>query len=162
MDNQGPGMEGKLIAPFLNATTNVIKTMASTDSVPGKPVVKTDSKTWGHITGMIGLAGDTYQGNLLISFDRDAILGIISRMLCEEFKEINKDVIDAVGEITNMICGGAKREFGEAGIAFDMSLPMIVQGKDVTLTQISSGPVVTIPFSTDCGNFVIDAHLVKK
>ena len=155
-------MSADYINPFLNATANVISTMASTPATAGKPGLKKDTASFGVVTGVIGMASDNLTGNMVISFEEPSILGIVSKMLGEEFKAINKDVVDAVGEITNMICGGAKKELSEKGFKFDMAIPVIVEGRNVTITQLSKGPVISIPFKTDCGEFVVETNLVKR
>lgn len=155
-------MDAKIINPFLNATLNVLKTMASTEATPGKPVAKGSARTFGCVTGVIGMAGDQLTGNLLISFDEPSILAIVSRMLMEQFSTVNQDVVDAVGEITNMVCGGAKKELSEHGFKFELATPIIVTGQNVELQQMSKAPILSIPFKTPEGNFVVDTNLGPK
>ena len=154
-------MNVELINPFVKSAVNVLKTMAQTDPQPGKPYLKEGNLTWGVVTGVIGMAGDEVTGNMVVSFDEKSILGIVSKMLMEEFKALSPDVIDAVGEITNMISGGAKKELNEVGFNFNMATPIMVTGKDVELSQLSKAPIVVLPFTTDAGKFVIEANLAK-
>lgn len=152
-------MKADYINPFINSTINVLKTMAFTDPQPGKPGVKTNKLTWGSVTGIIGMAGEGVAGNMVLSFDQPSILGIVTKMLGEEFKEVNKDVVDAVGELTNMISGGAKNELYEYGFRFHMATPIMIVGKDMELTQLTKAPTITIPFKTPEGEFVVEANL---
>lgn len=155
-------MDATLINPFIQSTISVLKTMTQTNPTPGTPFIKKDSKTWGVVTGVIGMAGDRMSGNLLISFNQPCILDIVSKMLMEEFKEITPDVTDAVGEITNMITGGTKNLLSELGFSFDMATPMIITGKDIELKQQTKTPVVVVPFTTSAGEFVIEANLSPR
>lgn len=155
-------MKAELINPFINSASNVLKTMAQLNPVPGKPYVKTDKLTWGVVTGLIGLAGDRATGNMVISFDEGCILKVVSNMLMEDFNEMTEDVLDAVGEITNMISGGAKKELSEHGYSFDMAIPVIVRGQNVEITQITKSPIVVIPFDTEAGKFVVEANLADR
>ena len=150
------------INPFLNATKYVIETMASTQVRAGKPAVKQGNLSWGIVTGIIGLASDKLKGNMVLSFEEKAILGIVSKMLGEEFTQINSEIADAVGELTNMISGNAKKELAEQGYAFDMAIPVMITGKGLEITQFSKGPVITIPFETDAGKFVVEANLIER
>lgn len=154
-------MNVELINPFVKSAVNVLKTMAQAEPVPGKPYLKEGNLTWGVVTGLIGMAGDDVTGNMVVSFDEQAILGIVSKMLMEEFKSLTPDVVDAVGEITNMISGGAKKELSELGFSFNMATPIMITGKSVELSQLSKAPIVVLPFSTDAGQFVIEANLAK-
>ena len=155
-------MKVEYINPFLNATKNVIETMANTPVTAEKPALKKGNMSWGVVTGIIGMASDKLKGHMVISFDAPCILGIVSGMLAEEFTEVNQDVVDAVGEITNMICGGAKKELSEMGYLFDLAIPLMIQGKDIEITQFTKGPVVTIPFTTARGKFVVEANLIER
>ncbi len=141
---------------------NVITTMAFTEVTPGKPGIKTTKTTYGSVTGIIGLVSATYTGNMILSFEEKAILSIVSKMLCEEFAEVNKDVVDAVGELTNMISGGAKAELSQEGYTFDMATPAMIVGKNVDISQLTSVPIIVIPFTTDTGSFVVEASIQKK
>ena len=152
-------MDASLINPFITSTVNVIQTMAAFPVTTGKPFLKKDNLSAGIITGIIGLAGDKYAGNMVLSFDKPSVLSIVSKMLMEEFKDISHDVIDAVGEMTNMICGGAKAELGNAGLKFDMATPVMIVGEKMQLTQIGAAPVIVVPFQISTGHFVIEANL---
>ncbi len=152
-------MDAELINPFVTSTINVIQTMAQFQVTPGKPYVKTDNLSSGVVSGIIGLAGDKYAGNMVVSFDEGSVLSIVSKMLMEEFKEVSNDVVDAVGEMTNMICGGAKGLLAEKGMKFDMATPVMVKGEKMRLTQLGGAPVLVVPFEIETGKFVVEASL---
>ena len=154
-------MEASLVNPFIESAVNVLKTMAQTTPVSGAHTIKKHNRTWGEVTGLIGMAGENVNGNMMVSFDAPCILSIVSKMLMEEFTEINNDVIDAVGEITNMISGGTKSALKEKGFAISMATPIIINGKNVELSQNSKSPIICIPFTTEVGQFVIEANLAK-
>jgi chemotaxis protein CheX len=155
-------MDVTLVNPFIESTVNVLKTMAQTEPVPGKPFIKSEAKTWGVITGIIGMAGDTVAGNLVLSFDEPCILSIVSKMLMEEMSELTPDVVDAVGEITNMISGGTKSALSEKGFKFEMASPIMITGQNVELKQLAKTPILVIPFQTPNGKFVVEANLAPK
>ena len=79
-------MKVDYIKPFLEAAKTVIETMAFTPVTAGKPALKQDNLTWGVVSGVIGLASAKLKGNMVLSFDEGSILGIVSKMLGEEFK----------------------------------------------------------------------------
>lgn len=155
-------MDAKLINPFVNATVNVLKTMAATNPVPGKPSLKQGNKTWGVVTGLIGMASDGVSGNMVISFEDKCIFAILKNMLMEEFTTVDQAVVDAVGEITNMISGGAKKDLSEMGFTINMATPVVLTGKDIELTQLCKAPTLVMPFTTEAGLFVVEANLAKK
>ncbi|MCI5065159.1 chemotaxis protein CheX [bacterium] len=152
-------MKAEYINPFISSTVNVLQTMASTEVRGGKPSRKEGDLTRGELNGLIGMAGTQVSGNMTLSFEQQTILSIVSKMLMEEFTELNEDVEDAVGELTNMITGGVKKLLNENGHSFEMATPMIIKGKGVSIKQFSESPVLSIEFECDSGKFWIEANL---
>jgi len=148
-------MDARFINPFLTGTISVLKTMAFIEARPGKPYLKKDNLARGDVSGIIGLTGSA-TGSMAISFSKGAILKIVSNMLGEEFKELDDDIIDAVGEITNMISGVSRKELETIGLTVLAAIPTVVTGKDHSIKHVLGGPSLVIPFETDDGSFVVD------
>ncbi|MBF0117911.1 MAG: chemotaxis protein CheX [Desulfobacterales bacterium] len=153
-------MDAKLINPFINATLNVLGTMANVKAKPGKPYLKKDNVAQGDVTGIIGITGEA-NGTISVTFDEGSILNIVSKMFGEEMTQIDDSIVDAVGELTNMISGQARRELEQAGRIFEAAIPSVITGKKHSISHITSGPKIAIPFSTDAGNFTIEVCLDK-
>ena len=144
------------VNPFLISTINVIKTMARTDAKPGKPFVKNDKSSKGDVTGIVGLTGLEAKGSMAVTFTESAILHIYSQMLDEKADKISDDIVDCVGEITNMICGGAKAILSEKGYKFDMAIPSMIAGENHTIFHKTNGKIICIPFDTIAGSFFLE------
>ncbi|VAX19530.1 Chemotaxis protein CheX [hydrothermal vent metagenome] len=153
-------MKPEFINPFLNATINVISTMAMIQPKAGKPYLKKDKKASGDISGVIGLTG-AMKGAIVISFSAGAVCKIVGSMLGEEYNELNDDISDAVGELTNMISGDARRKLAELGHNFEAGIPTIIRGKEHVIESITKGPVIAIPFKVDDDEFVVEASFDK-
>lgn len=149
-------MKAEFINPFLESIVNVLETMAAVKVTPGKPQRKEGDTASGDVTGIIGMASSDVKGSLAITFSCAAIFDIAERMLGEDVKEINATVTDLVGEITNMVTGGAKRMLAEQGYDFDMAIPAVVSGKDHHISHKFSGPKIMIPFATPAGRFFVE------
>ena len=80
-------------------------------------------------------------------------------MFGEQINEINDEIKDAVGELTNMISGQARRELEEIGKVFQGTIPTVIIGKDHEIQSLTKGPKIAIPFKTDFGNFTIEVAL---
>ena len=154
-------MDVKLVNPFINATVKVLETMAGTKATPGKPFVKKDRIARGDVTGIIGVTGEG-TGTMSVTFDEGSILGLVSKMFGEPLKKLNSEVSDAVGELTNMISGQARRKLEEDGRHFEAAIPSVITGKDHEINHITSGPIVAVPFTTDGGRFTIEICLDKN
>ena len=148
-------MKAEFINPFLEATLSVLKTMAFLEPIPGKPYIKKGGAASGDISGIVGITGES-EGSLCLSFSKACILFIISKMLGEEQKEINEDVKDAVGELTNMISGDSRRRLQEIGHSFQGAIPSVISGPEHEVKHITRGPILSIPFTTQAGDFIVE------
>jgi len=148
-------MDVRFINPFLDGTREVLKTMAFTDAETGKAYLKKDDIAHGEVSGIIGITGDIV-GSLAVNFESSCICGIVNSMLGEEYSEPTRDVLDAVGELTNMISGVARTRMEKDGLSVFAAIPSVIIGKDHTITHILKAPSIVIPFSTTHGQFVID------
>jgi len=152
----------ELIEPFVSSTISTLKTMAQTEPICGEPYLKKGTETWGVVSGLIGMAGDDVSGNMILSFDQASILGIVSKMFMETIAELNNEVGDAVGELTNVICGGTKARLSELGYSVQMATPIVMIGKNVSISQQGDSPAWVIPFETANGKFVLESCLAKR
>ena len=149
-------MNVEFINPFLTSLVNVLSMMAQTQLKPEKPRLKKDEIALGDVSGMIGMIGPQTKGSLSISFEESLALDIMERMLGERPATIDEEVTDMVGEITNMVTGGAKNMLGEKGYDFDMATPIVVSGKGHTINHKGDGPKILIPFTSDSGKAHIE------
>ncbi len=149
-------MNVEYVNPFLSSLVNVLSTMANTTIVPGQPRIKKDEIARGDVSGLIGMIGPQTKGSFSVSFEESLALEIMFRMLGERPKAINEEVTDMVGEITNMVTGGAKRILGEKGYEFSMATPIVVSGKGHTITHKCDGPKILMPFDSDFGKVHIE------
>ncbi len=148
-------MDAKMINPFINATLNVLETMAFIKSKAEKPYLKKDHVAQGDVSGVVGFTGDA-NGTLAVTFDELCILKIVSNMFGEEMTEVNDEIADAVGELTNMISGQARKELEEMGKKYQGAIPSVVTGKNHKIESMTKGPKIAIPFKTDAGSFTIE------
>jgi chemotaxis protein CheX len=149
-------MNVEFINPFLVSLINVISTMATMDLKPGKPQLKNHDIAKGDVSGLIGMVGPKTRGSLSITFEKTLILEIMHKMLAENPGVINDEVTDLVGEITNMVTGGAKNLLSEKGYEFDMATPAVVSGKNHTISHKARGKKILMPFTHEYGNAFIE------
>ena len=153
-------MDIALINPFLAAAKHVLKTMAGVDVRPGKPFLKKDDLAKGDVSAIIGITG-VASGSMALVFTEKCILGIVSSLLGESFTTIDDDVRDAVGELTNMICGDGRRRLASDGFSLQAGVPTIVSGKDHSIRHFADGPRLAVPFETEHGGFMVEVAFGK-
>ena len=144
-------MNVEFVNPFISGLLNVMETMAQTELKPGKPKRKQSDVAQGDVSGLIGMVGPQVKGSMSITFDENLALTIMERMVGERPEKLDAEVGDMVGEVTNMICGNAKRDLAEKGFEFGMATPIVVSGKQHTISHQVDGSKLIMPFMCDAG-----------
>ena len=145
--------------PFIEACKNIFSTMVMCNLEAQKPILKTDNKSRGDITAVIGLSGEfekagkktNYKAMLVLSFPYETYFKVASAMLSETYTTYHPDIHDLGGEIVNMIMGNAKRDLKNLGYTSNMAIPSLIEGKDHSLTYPSGTMVILIPFASPHG-----------
>lgn len=149
-------MQVEHINPFIAALKNTFQTMLSCEARRGNLVVKQDSRAAHEISGVIGLSGRAV-GTVVVSFSTQVALKAASTMLMTEATRIDDDVLDAVGELTNMVAGAAKAELEEYDLA--VSLPNVITGAAHEVHFPSEVTPIGIAFDTDWGPISLEVGL---
>ena len=148
-------MSVEFINPFIAATLQALEVMAAVRPRRGKPFVKNGRTAEGDISGVIGLGGEA-SGSVAITFTADLAKRIYSGMVGQEATELDEDVRDAVGEIANMIAGGAKATLSQEGYNFRIAIPSIVVGEKHTIEHKGKGPCLVVPFDLEGETFWLE------
>jgi chemotaxis protein CheX len=151
-------MKVEYINPFLAAAISVFNTMLKTPLTRGEPFLKNGTQPNHEVSGMIGLSGKA-KGMVVLSMSREAALGTAGEMLGMQLKEINADVADAVGELTNMIAGAAKAQLEQLDMS--VSLPTVITGKAHCIDFPKNTMPICIPFDCKWGPVAVEVGLVE-
>ena len=151
-------MRAEHINPFLKSTMDTFKTMLKRTIVPGKVFLRKEPHN-ADISGVIGLSGDI-RGAVVMAYPRETALKVVSAFLGEEVTELDATVSDAIGELTNIITGYAKKDLND--LQMSISLPSVIRGQNHLVDMPKDAPVVCIPFSGECGEFIIEVSMVEK
>lgn len=141
----------------------VFSTMIFTSPEMAPPIKRGDNNdipSKKDVSGIVGLGG-TLTGTIIMHFEKESALKVTSNMLGVDYREIDDDVKDAVGEISNMIAGGVKVELSKEGIDLDQALPIVVSGSDFSTSFIKGENSVMVPFSFEGNSFFIEYSFKK-
>lgn len=94
------------------------------------------------VTALIGLNGSC-RGTVVISLDGATALNIVEAILGVRPERLDADVLDAVGELTNMIAGGGKTRLKQLDVT--LGLPMVIRGA----SQSVLFPAIAVPQKAD-------------
>ncbi|MGW8257303.1 MAG: chemotaxis protein CheX [Thermoguttaceae bacterium] len=151
-------MKVEYINPFLTSTISVFSTMLGTTLVREEPYLKDNSQPNFDVSGIIGLSGKA-KGMVVLTLDRQTALQAAHAMTGEEHKDINADVADAVGELTNMIAGSAKAKLEH--LSLSVSLPSVITGKAHCVEFPKNTKPICIPFDCEWGAVAVEVGIVE-
>ena len=113
----------------------------------------------GEFTAMVGLAGQLCGLVTLRCTAKSAAL-MASRMLGVEIERADKQMFDAIGEITNMIAGNFKNKLTGMADKCMLSVPTVICGSDYNCRSMAdTGPLqVTVLFEGDPVTIAVEVH----
>ncbi|MDR1863016.1 MAG: chemotaxis protein CheX [Treponema sp.] len=143
------------IQPFIDVCKNVFKEFIGAELTVGRPYFSSRETVdeW-DISAVIGLTGEA-RGAVVISMKKDLALKLTDILAGGGHQDADEEVVDAIGEIINIIAGNAKQGL-EAAFKLVISLPTIVQGKEHLIKWPNAQTrIICIPF-TIFGNHVFN------
>jgi chemotaxis protein CheX len=146
-------MDTAYIAAFVSSVQNVTSTMLDLSVEVGKPRMHDSASPGNDVSAIIGLSGDCV-GSVAICFSTQTAAAMVGRFVGMEIDPESPDFTDGVGELANMIIGGAKSKFsGDQNIS--ISCPSVILGSGHRVFQQKDMPVIEIPVQSDCGPIMI-------
>lgn len=151
-------MDVQVINPFIVSTMNALETMAGIKANRGAPFVKGEFQTFADVSGIIGLAGEV-KGAVVLSFPSSLAKKIFEAMTGEQVPDGDPAIADVVGELANMVAGGAKGALAEQGMGYRISVPTVVTGKEHFVSYKTDGPCLVVPFQIGTETFWVQISL---
>jgi len=152
-------MDPKFISAFVKSISNVFSTMLQLPVEVGEPRIKDGDEERFDVSGIIGMSGEVV-GSVVLCFPGDAAERIVAIFTGEQMAVDSEDFPDAIGELVNMVAGGAKGMFEDREVS--ISCPSVIVGKDHNVSRLKDVPCVLIPCSTDCGEVVIEIAIQDR
>lgn len=146
-------MRAEYINPFLSSTSSVFSQMLGIEVSRLPPFVRNGHSPQYDVTGIIGLTGKT-TGTVALSLTKEMSLSITGKLLGDMPTEVDATVVDAVGEVTNMIAGAAKSQLEQ--LELSLGLPTVITGKSTCIAFPSNAVPISIPFDSPLGTFVVE------
>ena len=121
------------------------------------------------VTGLIGLSGKC-TGFVSVTMPERVATLAVSGLLMEEHKAINAQVIDGVGEITNVIAGGFKTKlFNTAWTVHGITIPSVIIGSHYNISYSKGIEYCGVTFEVDDPDtftihgrvFMVNASLIQ-
>jgi chemotaxis protein CheX len=154
-------MNVAFVNPFLSATIELFEGTFALTPVPGEPFI--DERMRKHrwdISAVMVLTGSAI-GVVAIRLTKLLADKLLVKSGVEwKGEEERSSLCDAmVGEMVNIISGRAAGQL--SGYDIEISVPIVIQGEHHTISWPERAPIVGVPFSTDCGPFMVDVCLIE-
>lgn len=151
-------MNAQQIRCFLESTENLFSTMLSSQVEFGRPELEPRDAKHHDVSGIIGLSGDIV-GSVLVGFPTDTALAAVEAFIGMRVELDDENFPDAIGELANMIAGGAKAKMD--GDDISISCPSVVIGADYTVQRPRQTNCVRIPCRSPFGDFDLNVWINK-
>lgn len=88
--------------------------------------------------GVIGISG-VCQGSVSVHVEKNLGIAIAKTLLGLEEEPEEAEVYDCIGELTNIVVGGAKTIAASSGLEFDISCPTVIRGNPWAVVEPMRG-----------------------
>lgn len=146
----GLAIRAEHINPFIVSNMETFTKMVGCEAKPGKPMLKKDSRLDYDLSGIIGLSGKIL-GSVSMSFPEATAIAVCNKFMEADFKDLHDDILDAVGELVNIVAGNAKKGLTEFDI--EISLPSVIMGHNHRIIEPKGALSFVVPFTTPYGGF---------
>ena len=116
----------------------------------------------GMITGMIGVHG-TASGFVTVNVAEEVAMSAVGGLLQDRFEKLTPQVIDGVGEMTNLISGGIKRGLSGSPWAFShVTVPSVIVGQQYRIAYAGGLHFLSATFEQKNDEaLMLDDRLIK-
>ena len=116
----------------------------------------------GTVTGMIGIHGNV-SGFITVNMAEKVALSAVGGLLQDQFHELDAQVIDGVGEMTNIISGGIKNGLAGSPWQFGyVTVPSVIVGRNYQIAYAKGLQFLAVTFEhSNDQTFLLEDRLIK-
>ncbi len=108
------------------------------------------------VLALVGLAGH-WAGSGTFSCSANSARHIAGQLLMQTYESIDDEVLDAIGEVTNMVLGNVKTSLEEELGPMGLSIPTVIYGRNFTTRSVAKSEWIVVPF--ECNGEIVEVHL---
>ena len=151
----------QLIDQLAKATEEVFETMVFKKLTKGSPIEGDALRPRSNVVGLVGFGG-SLSGLVAFYTTIDAAQEIAGSMLGMPAADVNGEMPDAIGEVTNMIAGGFRLKLAEKGETLAISIPSVTVGSDFYTKYASDVQRILCPFRMDENEICVEPILTRN
>lgn len=103
-------------------------------------------KETGSVTGLIGVHGGV-SGFITVNMAEEVARAAVGGLLQDRCEKLNREVIDGVGELTNIISGGIKKGlYGSPWLFSHITVPSVIIGQNYQIAYVKGLQFLSVAF----------------
>jgi chemotaxis protein CheX len=146
------------VNPFIEATCYVLRSMLNMEVERGAIYRKKGFQPSHEVSGLINFTGAA-SGTIVLGMCPEVAFEATGILTGDRPRQIDAQVVDAVGELTNIISGNAKAKLEQ--LQLSISLPCVIKGRQHAIPFPHGGVPIGIPFVSSAGPLCIEVCLVE-
>ncbi len=150
-----------LVEAIKESVREVLMTYTGAEPEFKKQFLRENEVSFGEVSAIAGVTGEKVKGVFIVSFAKETLFKIVGSLFGTQPTDLTDEVIDAAGEMANMICGVFRRKFAEQGIHLKASTPSMVTGKDHRIHALCKSPNLVLLFELEGHPLVVEFCLDK-
>jgi len=127
-------------------TGEVLSTMLNLETQPAEAYTEHQPGKSDGVVSFVGLAGNEWAGTGSLNCGSEVSCVLASRFLMTELSSVDDEVMDAFGELTNMIVGSFKNLLEQRLGPMALSIPTVVYGKNFSTRSPGHEDWIVVPF----------------
>jgi chemotaxis protein CheX len=131
IDNSHPFMQPKVIVSLKTEISKALDTMTGFKSDFGKPELSMNYVPQTQISVILKLNSLQHQGEVRFHFHEKAAQAIIEKMTGSNIDCQSTEILDGMGEVSNIFYGAAKTKLNSMGYKLNVSVPSPYFTKDI-------------------------------
>jgi chemotaxis protein CheX len=150
-------MRAEIINPFLQAASEVLESELGSPPQRGAIGLQRSAYTSNEVTAVVAVTGEV-AGMVLFAMTESTARAMVSKMMGQDFPELDALAQSGIAEIGNVITGRASSLLSEAGFTSDLAPPMLIVGRGSMISTLDVQRLV-IPMETEFGQVEIQVAL---
>ena len=150
-------MKVEFVNPFIEAACEVLESELGGEAQRGEVRLQKSAITTDEVTALVGVTG-TVIGLVLYSMSLATAVALASRMMGQEFQELDALAQSGIGELGNVITGRAGVLLSEAGYPSNITPPALVVGRGTMVTALDLNRLV-FTLQTEVGDLEVQLVL---
>lgn len=154
-------LQQEMIQKLVESTNEVFETMVFRTLESGVPIEGEALRPRSNVVGTVGFAGSR-SGLVAFYSTLDTANSIAGSMLGIDPAQVDGEMADAIGEITNMIAGSFRTKMAKEGDVWAISIPTVTVGSDFYTKYVTDVRRVLCPFRMQDEEIFVELIVMKQ